>query len=462
MHGQGHSLGDAINLFRCCVFTWNILAVVLPAFLIAGAIEVLVPSQSIMRYLGAKAHPAVSYGASAFSGNVLSVCSCNVVPIFQGILRRGAGIGPAFCFVFAAPAIHIVNTIMTYKIIAPQFAIARFITVPIVAILTGLIMYLLFRREEKARQAQMEMKQGQVALVKAPAGQARKAEAFLGLLMVILVFGAWMGLDERLGERYQQRAQDQWMQADASITFDEWLLQKGYQTRPELKAWRPGTVPLTEWMARKGYRPTSPNRWLLARRETGRSIGVAIRIGCVLLMVGLLTLLARRWFSREEATQWWKQSGHLAWKILIIFIPAVIVIAFIIQYIPTDWITPTGPARVTRNAFAFGYPQGNRLLPTFLAALFSTLMYFPMLTEIAFTKGLLIQRFAVGPTIALLLGGPGLSLPGLLLVARVAGWKKTVAYWLITLVLITLVAYIIGSIWGQAWCTCTLQKQKYL
>ena len=88
-------------------------------------------------------------------------------------------------------------------------------------------------------------------------------------------------------------------------------------------------------------------------------------------------------------------------------------------------------------------------------------MYFPMLTEIAFTKALLIERFAVGPALALLLGGPGMSLPGTLLIARVAGWKKAVAYWLVTLVLITIVAYIVGQHWGEYWCSCVLQKQKY-
>ena len=421
---HGHSLGDAVNLFRCCVFTLNILTVVLPAFLIAGAIEVLVPSHSIMRYLGAKAHPVVSYGTSAFSGNVLSVCSCNVVPIFSGILKRGAGIGPAFCFVFAAPAIHIVNTIMTWQIIAPQFAIARFIAVPIVAILTGIIMYLLFRKEEKARQAAMQEKQGQVALIDTGEhGRARKAEIFLALLMVVLVFGAFMSMDGMIADRY--------------------------------------SAPLTSYVQRAhAAAPLAEAEVKAQVLRVAENIGISLRIVGVLLGVALLTLLARKWFSREEATEWWKQAGMLAWKILIIFIPAVIVIAFIIQYIPLSWITPTKNQLAAHHGFAFGHPQGNGLLPTFVAALFGTLMYFPMLTEIAFVKGLLIERFAVGPTMALLLGGPGLSLPGLLLVGRVAGWKKAVAYWLVTLVLITIVAYIVGTVYGQYWCSCILQKQK--
>ena len=71
-------------------------------------------------------------------------------------------------------------------------------------------------------------------------------------------------------------------------------------------------------------------------------------------------------------------------------------------------------------------------------------MYFPILTEVAFTKGLLLHYFALGPALALLLGGPGLSLPGLLLVSRVAGWKKMLAYWVVMVSLITVVAYWLG------------------
>jgi uncharacterized protein len=391
------SLGDAVNLFHCCVLTLNVLTVVLPAFLIAGAIEVLLPTHSVMKYLGARAHPLLSYGTSALSGNVLTVCSCNVVPIFQGILKRGAGIGPAFCFVFAAPAIHIVNTIVTYKVIGIELAVPRFVAVPIVAIATGLTMALIFRREERARQADLQVRQGQIALVDAGRRQARRAEGFIGLLMLVLIFGAWMSLDQVIADRYH--------------------------------------VP--------------------------QAVGLCLRIVGVLLGIGLLTLLARKWFSREEAVAWWRQSGTLAWKIMIVFLPAVIVIALIVQHIPLSWIAPTKAQLAHQHGFAFGHPQGNRLLPTFLAALFGTLMYFPMLTEVVFTKGLLLERFAVGPALALLLGGPGLSLPGLLLVSRLAGWRKAVAYWLVILFFITVVAYAFGVRYGDYICSCMHTSAKY-
>jgi len=386
----GETLLDAVNLFKCCIFTWRVVTVVLPAFLIAGAVVVFVPSHSVMRFMGARANPLLSYGISSVSGNVLTVCSCNVVPIFAGILRRGAGIGPAFCFVFAAPAIHLVNTIMTYKIIGWQLAMWRFISVPILAIVIGLVMVTVFRKEEKARQEQIH-RAGAMALVGANPGHARQAEGFLGLLVLVLIFGAWGGPDG--------------------------YFQKG--------------------------------------------LGQLVQLGVAIAAIGLLTLLACRWFGKEETAEWGRQTWLLARMIVPIFVPAVLAIALIVAHIPLRWITPTQAQMAQQAGLAFGTPEGNELLPTLVAAIFGTLMYFPMLTEIAFTKGLLLQKFAVGPALALLLGGPGLSLPGLLLVSRVAGWKKTVVYWIVAVVLITAVAYFFGSRYGPFLCPCQQNPGVY-
>lgn len=381
------TLGDAVDLFKCCVLTWEFFAIVLPAFLVAGALVVFVPSHTVMKYLGAKANRIMSYGVGAISGNVLTVCSCNVVPIFAGILRRGAGTGPAFCFVFAAPAIHIVNTVVTYQVIGLRLALWRFLTVPLIAVALGLTMAFLFRREERARQAELQ-NTATVALIEQAPGQARRAGVFFAALIAVLILGASSPLD----------------------------------------ALFPG------------------------------GMGVFVRIGVVLAALVGLTLLALRWFGKEETAEWGRQTWLLARMILPIFIPAVIVIALIVQHIPTSWIMPS--AAQTGGLF-FGHPDGNRLLPVFLSAVFSTLMYFPMLTEVVFTKGLLLERFAVAPALALLLGGPGLSLPGLLLVSRVAGWKKTIAYWVTMVFLITAVAYFFGTYYGQYMCSCQLQATRH-
>ena len=377
------TLGDAVDLYTCCIFTLNALTIVLPAFLVAGALVVFVPSYSVMKYLGAKANRILSYGVASVSGNLLTVCSCNVVPIIAGILRRGAGIGPAFCFVFAAPAIHIVNTVLTYQVIGLKLALWRFFTVPIIAIILGLAMALIFRRDERERQEQIQ-KIAAISLVEESPERGRRAGAFFGALVAVLVFGAWIPLDQHV----------------------------------------PG------------------------------GLGQFVRLGGVVIALVALTLLAVRWFGKEETVEWGRQSYLLVRMILPIFIPAVIVIALVVNHIPLHWIMRTA---VEGDKLAFGHPQGNRLLPVFLASVFSTLMYFPMLTEVVFAKGLLLQKFALGPSLALLLGGPGLSLPGLLLVSRVAGWKKMIVYWVLMVTLITGVAYFFGTYYGQYLCSCQLQ-----
>ncbi len=380
------TLGQAVDLFTCCIFTLNAFTIVLPAFLIAGALVVFIPSQSVMKYLGAKANRVLSYGVAAVSGNVLTVCSCNVVPIFASILRRGAGIGPAFCFVFAAPAIHIVNTVFTYQVIGLRLALWRFITVPIVGVIVGATMAILFRREERARQCRIQ-EGSAVALLERTPEETKRGEIFLLMIIGVLLFGAWLSLD----------------------------------------SYFPG--------------------------GTGRMV----RLIGVLIAVGLLTWLALIWFGKEEAAEWGRQTWMLLRMIVPIFVVAVLVIAVVVQHIPITWIMPTA---TQTGGIRFGHPQGNGIIPVFLAALFGTLMYFPMLTEVAFTKGLLLEKFAVGPALAILLGGPGMSLPGLLLVRKVAGLRKMLIYWMLTLIVVTVVSYLFGRHYGQYLCSCQLQRQS--
>ena len=382
------TLGDAVNLFACCIFTLNAFTIVLPAFLIAGALVVFIPSQSVMKYLGAKANRVLSYGVSAISGNVLTVCSCNVVPIFASILRRGAGIGPAFCFVFAAPAIHVVNTVFTYQVIGPKLAIWRLVTVPVIAVLVGMAMALLFRKEERARQCQIQ-ESASVALLERSPEETRRGELFLLMLIAVLFFGAWLSLDPYF----------------------------------------PGAL-----------------GWI--------TVGQLVRLGGVVIALALLLKLSFTWFGREETAEWGRQTWLLLRMIVPIFVVAVLVIALIVEHIPLKWIMPTAS---DHSLLRFGQPQGNGILPVFLAAVFGTVMYFPLLTEVAFTKGLLLKYFALGPALAILLGGPGLSLPGLILVRKVAGLKKMLVYWAVMIVLITLVSYAFGRYFGAYECSCQRQ-----
>jgi uncharacterized membrane protein YraQ (UPF0718 family) len=271
----------------------------------------------------------------------------------------------------------------TYQVIGLKLAVWRFMMVPLIAVVLGLTMAFIFRREEESRQAEARANPG-VALVEQAPEQARRAGVFFGLLVALMVFGAWKPLNDYL-----------------------------------------------------------PGSW-----------GQIIRTGGVVVGVGALIVLALRWFGKEETREWGRQTYLLVRMIAPIFIVFVVGIGIAVNFIPLSWIMPTA---AEEGGLKFGHPQGNALLPVFLTAVFSTLMYFPMLTEVVFTKGLLLKYFALGPALALLLGGPGLSLPGLALVSKVAGWKKMIIYWAMMVCLITLVSFVFGSYFGRYICSCQLQ-----
>jgi len=184
------SLNDIINVFSCCILTWKALTVMLPAFALAGAIAVFVPPPLVLRHFGADSRKVVAYGFAAISGFFLSVCSCNIVPLFQSIYRRGAGLGPAVTFLYAGPAIHLVSLVFTWRVIGLRIALWRAIAVPVIAVIVGLTMSLIFRREEAKRQqahaaSPALMLDGQPVPRLAP---------FFGSLLALMLIG---GLDEK-------------------------------------------------------------------------------------------------------------------------------------------------------------------------------------------------------------------------------------------------------------------------
>lgn len=395
------SLGSAVDLFKCCILTWKAIVIVLPAFIAAGAIVTFVPDSAVMRYLGRKTAKWKSYGVSSVTGVLLSVCSCNVVPIFMGIIRRGAGIGPAFAFVYAAPAINIVTMIMILQVIGPYMALIRALAVPVVAIITGLIMALLFRKDDAARDEENE-KRSRPALEDLTAmqgGSTGHALILVGLVLSVLLFGAW----DEMGNWVRQHVFAAFLPAAALDAVN----------------------------------------WGMA--------GVFLRIFGALGVMGVAVILSIRWYSKEEAVEWMRQTGLLLKTVLPIFIPAVLVIAVVVNHIPINWLHGTA---ANPDAFVFGHPNGNRFLQVLVSTMFGSLMYFPLLTEIAFVKGLLLNDLALGPAMAILLAGPGLSLPGLLLLYKIVGLKKTLTYYVIMVTLVTLIAYAVGVKLGPYECVC--------
>lgn len=374
------TLISVIDVFRCCILTWKAVTVMLPAFLLGGAIAAFAPTHLILTYLGARSHQVRAYVTAAFSGCIMSLCSCNVVPLFVGIYRRGAGLGPAFTFLFAGPAINIVAMIFTFQVIGWRLGLWRAIGVPIIAILTGLIMTLLFYREARAQREE------QAAVLPVEGGLERRLWLLFGLLLFMVIFGSWQ----------------------SDLVF------------PPPESEHPAASPYP------------------------------LLIGLGLAALALVALLAKK-FSAEERGEFFRESWGLIKLVVPVLLPAVLVIGAIATFIDVKLVY-----KLVGQA-----PEGSglwgMLRPIILGSVFGELMYFPILTEVAFTKAFLKLGMDVGPALAILIAGPGSSLPGFIIIARAIGWKKAAAYEIVVFTLTALYAAVFASEIGKYICACMMK-----
>jgi uncharacterized protein len=359
------ALLGVVNVFSCCILSWRALTTMLPTFLLGGAITAFAPTGLILRYLGARSNQPRAYATAALSGMVLSLCSCSIVPLFASIYRRGAGTGPAFTLLFAGPAIHLISAVFTFQVIGWRLGMWRLILTPIIGVLVGLTMALLYRREQAAAVT------AQQAQLHADVHVPRRLWALLGLLLLTVTYGAWE------------------------------------------MPWLP------------------------------KIIGVAI---CALL----LALLTWRYFEPEERQEWFHETWCLVKLVVPVLLPAILVIGIIATYIDVKlvyhWVGST-PA----SAGMLGMVR-----PILTAEIFGELMYFPILSEVAFVKAFLKLGMAVGPALALLISGPGTSLPGAIIVARAVGWRKALAFEALVITFTTIFALIFTGQIGEYICSCMM------
>lgn len=164
----------------------HVLLCLIPAFFIAGAIAVFISQDSVMKYLGANANKVLAYGVASISGTILAVCSCTVLPLFAGIYRMGAGLGPATAFLYSGPAINILAIIMTARILGLQLGIARAVGAIAFSVIIGLLMALIFRKEE------LEKIEAQAGLPEPEVTRPLWQNAlFFAVMVGILVFANW-------------------------------------------------------------------------------------------------------------------------------------------------------------------------------------------------------------------------------------------------------------------------------
>ncbi len=384
----------------------HVVLCLLPAFWIAGAIAAFVSQSSVIRYLGPKANRTLAYGVASVSGTILAVCSCTVLPLFAGIYRMGAGLGPASTFLYSGPAINVLAIVLTAKILGFELGFARAVTAVLFSVVIGLLMARLFRGEQQQRTAEM------AALPVPPASRPLWQTAlFFASMVAVLVFANWA--NPRQPEGFF-----------AAVFAVKWPLTAVAGLAFAGMAWR--------WIGLPGKR-------LLLSIAAVALVAIAVPDHPELAMLVAVGGLAVSTCGQDgEAGEWFDQTWSYAKLIFPLLIGGVLVAGFLLgrpgheALIPSDWI-----------AVAVG---GNSLLATFLASLCGALMYFATLTEIPILQGLLGSGMGKGPALALLLAGPALSLPSMLVLSSILGWKKTLTFALLVVLLATATGWAFGLV----------------
>jgi hypothetical protein len=388
----------------------HVLLCLIPAFFIAGAIGVFISQASVMKYLGAKANKLLAYGVASVSGSVLAVCSCTVLPLFGGIYKMGAGIGPATAFLYAGPAINVMAIILTARILGIEMGIARAVGAVLFSIIIGIVMHLLFRTEErqKAAQAVMPDQDGSRPLW--------KTTLYFTVMIAILVFANWGKPIDQNG-LWALVYQSKWLLTSAFAILLSMIMIMWFKIR-----W---------WKVMLAALPAVILALIAPSRINPEIIPLAV------FAAGTIGFSIVTSFDKGESGEWFSSSWIFAKQILPLLLFGVLISGFLLGraghegIIPSSWV-----------AAAVG---GNSLRANFLSSVVGAFMYFATLTEVPILQGLIASGMGKGPALALLLAGPALSLPSMLVLNGIMGFKKTVTY--ITLVIV--MATLSGMIYGQ-------------
>ena len=413
-----NAVGESLRLVRLYARE-HVLLCLLPAFFIAGAIGVFISQASVIRYLGAKANKALAYGVASVSGSILAVCSCTVLPLFAGIYRMGAGLGPATAFLYAGPAINVLAIILTARVLGLEFGIARAVGAIVFSVVVGLAMHLIFRKEEAAKaEAQAAVPQPAVSR------SLWKNAIVLACMVGILVFANWA----RSG--------------DVRAVF--LCCPGGLQTfRVEGRVVSRSETAVTV-LQTDGSEVRIPARQLQRIEPVGKNTVYELIYRLRWAIVGGLLLafaaILVAWFGRKELAEWVRSSWGFAVQILPLLLAGVLLAGFLLASPGREGLIPSG--WIER---AVG---GNSFSANLLASLAGALMYFATLTEVPILHGLLGAGMGKGPALALLLAGPALSLPNMLVIRSVMGTKKTLVYVLLVVVMATISGMIFGAVRG--------------
>jgi uncharacterized membrane protein YraQ (UPF0718 family) len=386
----------------------HVLLCLVPAFFIAGAISVFVSQAAVMKYLGAGAKKILSYGVASVSGTILAVCSCTVLPLFAGIWKRGAGLGPAIAFLYSGPAINVLAIILTARILGPEIGFARALGAVVFSIVIGLIMHVIFRKEEEEK-AQMALHMPEPE-VERPLWQN---VLYFAVMVLILVFATWSEPEKSAGFWH-------------AVFSVKWYLTGFF-------ALGLGAI-FVFWFGVELYKVVLAALAVAALAFGFPSVPlIAFSAG----IVGVAVLLAS---TRGETESWFLSTWEFSKQIMPLLFAGVLVAGLLLGrpgsegLIPSEWVS--------------GLVGGNSLWANLFASVVGAFMYFATLTEVPILQGLIGAGMGKGPALALLLAGPALSLPNMLVIRSVMGTKKTAAFVCLVVIMATVSGLIFGSFYA--------------
>ena len=386
------------------------LACVVPAMFIAGAISTFLSQASVMRYLGPRSNRTLAYGVASVSGMILAVCSCSVLPMFAGIYTMGAGLGPASAFLYSGPAINVLAIFLSARVLGTDLGVARAVGAIAFAVVIGVFMHVIFRRSEGQRQERL------MQVPEAPASPRPlwKTALFFAAMIMFLVFSDWYNTN------------------DVTITMKD-----GTRIEANIRFSRPETVEVQAYEA-SGRLGTELRRLSRAEIQTmtpkpGWVMTVhGMKWGLAGVMGLALALMTWRWFNRQERKDWMNATWDFGMMIVPLLFGGVFITGVIGALIPEKQVA--------------AWVGGNSLSSNFVAAFIGMIWYFATLTEIPVVEMLTRLGMGKGPALALLLAGPALSLPSILVINKIMGARKTFVFCLLVVVMSTIVGVLFGQL----------------
>ena len=382
----------------------HVLLCLVPAFFIAGGISVFVSQASVMKYLGAGARKVVAYGVASVSGTVLAVCSCTVLPLFAGIYGMGAGIGPATAFLYAGPAINALAIILTARVLGVELGVGRAVGAIVFSIVIGLLMHFIFRKDERETAlAQAALPDDEEAL------PLHRTALTFAAMVAVLVFANW-GCGP--GDIWSRVHELKWyLTGIASIGL---------------------ALALVFWYGLTWWKP------LAVAVVTGATLILRPGDRATIFTAGTIAFCWSIATEKGELHDWFTASWGFAKQIMPLLLAGVLVAGLLLGRPDHEGLIPSGWI-----ASAVG---GNSILANLFAAVSGAFMYFATLTEVPILEGLLGAGMGQGPALTLLLAGPAVSLPSILVLRSVMGGKKTAVFIGLVVVLSALTGTIFGAL----------------